>query len=430
MVLLFKRSLICFIVFFLIGCGSGKSTIDKNIVIWHYSNDRQEALNQLAQKYKEQTGINVEFKLFSPPDLYTQKVIAAARAGNLPDIFSMVGEKKTFASFVKVGYILDLTPYMQEESNAWQKSFYNRTLDVDSFKEDNPYGVKPGIYGVPIDTCLVQIVYNKKLFKDAGLDPNNPATNIDDFIKQAQTIKDKLKVSGFVSGWSEGWLLNCIATSWAMNIMGEEKFLKTLKGEVPYTDKQWIDLFNIFVKLRDSGILNPNITTMINKESEEIFSKDKAAFSLNGSWGINIYKQLNPDLDYGYIRIPRVANLYPLKTWGGAGMSFMVNAKSQNKEEAVKLLRWLTSKDQQVFLVKNTNNLPAIKGCKENLPKALQGFIKDFKNFTHPDVWPYMEDSEVIEVRDRGLQRIVMGIMTPEEVAKEMQEVKERLKRR
>lgn len=407
-----------------------KQAKEKKVVAWHWMNDRKDAINALAKKYKEVSGVTVEFKLFSPPDIYAQKVIAAARAGNLPEIFGVLGEKRTLASFIKAGYVVDLTPYMEADAGAWKNKFYPQTLGVVIFKNANNYGIGAGIYGVPIDTTVMQFVYNKTLFKNTALNPEEPPATFEQFISYAQKIKEKNQAYGFICGWGEGWLLNCLATEWAMNLLGEDKFLRTLKGEVPYTDEQWLQVFSLFEKLKNSAILAPNITTMINKEAEDAFSRDKAAFSFNGTWSVNVYKQLSPDLDYAFFPLPKVSDKFQVKIWGGSGSSFMVNANSSNKEEAIKFLIWLTDKEQQEFLIKETNNLPAIKGCEDSLPVMLKPLVRDLDNLTHPDIWPDNEDSRVLEVLNTGLQQIVMGLKSPQEVAKEIQTVKERISRR
>ncbi|MFA5271253.1 MAG: extracellular solute-binding protein [Candidatus Omnitrophota bacterium] len=416
------------LVFLLCACNPQKPKETK-LVAWHWMNDRKDAFNDLAKRYKEKTGIEVEFKLFSPPDIYSQKVIAAARAGNLPEIFGILGEKRTLASFIKAGHVLGLSSYMQKDNALWGQRFYPETIAVVSFTPNNTSKIPEGIYGVPIDTTMIQFVYNKTLLRQAGINPDNPPKTLDEFIEQAKKVKEKKGVNGFVCGWGEGWLLDCLASEWAMNLMGEEKLFKTIKGEIHYTDKDWVEVFSLFAKLRDSGILTPNITTMINKESEDAFSKNKAAFSFNGTWAVNVYKQLGLNMDYGFFPLPKVSDKFPVKVWGGAGSSFMVNAHSPIKEEAVKFLEWLTQKEQQEFLVKETNNLPSIKDCENAFPPILKTLTGSFKMLTHPNTWPYNEDSRVIEVMDKGLQQIVMGIKTPEEIAKEIDEVKSRVLR-
>lgn len=423
---LFKTILVFILTFITISC-SPKRPQEDRIVIWHWMNDRRDAFQALAEKYKQEAGVTVEFKLFSPPDIYAQKVIAAARAGRLPDVFGILGEKKTLASFIKAGYILDLTPYMKEEKGAWEKSFYPQSLGVVQFERNNEYGVNEGIYGVPIDITVMEFIYNKTLFEKAGLDPQNPPADFSQFLDYAKKIKESLGVDGFVCGWGEGWLLNALATEWAINLMGEKKFLKTIEGVVPYTDELWLEVFSLFAKMKNADILTSDITTMINKEAEDLFSKGKAAFSFNGSWAINVYKQLKPDLNYAFFPLPKISDAYPLKIWGGAGSSFMVNAQSPNREKVIAFLKWLTLPEQQKFLAEETNNLPAIKGILESLSSTLKALAEDLDILTHPNIWPYNEDSRVLEVMNVGLQQIVMGIKSPQEVAQEIQAVKTRV---
>jgi len=47
-------------------------------------------------------------------------------------------------------------------------------------------------------------------------------------------------------------------------------------------------------------------------------------------------------------------------------------------------------------------------------------------NATHPNVWGISEFSPVIEALDKGIQSIIIGEKTPEQVAREVQRIKER----
>jgi len=124
--------------------------------------------------------------------------------------------------------------------------------------------------------------------------------------------------------------------------------------------------------------------------------------------------------------LPKVSSEYPTKVWGGAGSSLLIDANSSKKDQAVEFLKWLSAKDQQEFLAKETNNLPAIKNVDENLPLILKGLLGSFTNLTHPDIWPKDEDPRVIETMNRGLQQIVMGLKTPKQVAEEIQKKRKR----
>ncbi|OGX01584.1 MAG: hypothetical protein A2062_06115 [Omnitrophica WOR_2 bacterium GWA2_44_7] len=104
----------------------------------------------------------------------------------------------------------------------------------------------------------------------------------------------------------------------------------------------------------------------------------------------------------------------------------MVYDKSKNKEGAIKFLQWLSDKEQQMFLAEETRNLPANKGAAGRISPALAEFSKAIEYSTHPRVWGVSEFSQVIEAFDKGIQSIIIGEKTPEQVAQEVQKIKER----
>ena len=420
----FKNLSLVLLTFIIFGCGQPKET-KPVITVWHWMTDRDSTFQELAKKYEEKTGIKVIFELYAPSDVYSQKVRAAAQGANLPDIFGILGEKRDFASFIKAGRVLDLTTAMQANMAEWQKSFFDQAVAVNEFAEGNSYGVRPGIYGVPIDIMTIQMLYNKDLFKEMGLNPDKPPQEWEEFLNIGAKIKEK-GLNGMMSGWGEAWMIDCFANNYAFNIMGKDKVLATIRGEVAYTDPDWIRVFTLFKEMKDAGLIAPNVVTMVNKTAEHLFANNKAVFAFNGSWCVNVYKGMNANLSYGIMLPPRATDKFPMAIWGGAGSSFMVNARSKNKEEAVKFLRWLTASEQQVYLAEATNNLPANKNCLSQIPEALAQFSKGMDNATHPNAWEVSEFSTVKDTRDKGIQSIIIGEKTPETVAFEVQKVKER----
>jgi ABC-type glycerol-3-phosphate transport system substrate-binding protein len=165
---------------------------------------------------------------------------------------------------------------------------------------------------------------------------------------------------------------------------------------------------------------------MVNKTAEQIFANNRAAFAFNGSWCLNVYNGMNPGLNYGAMLPPRVSNAYPMVIWGGAGSSFVVNARSSKLSRAIEFLKWLTDREQQVFLAKETTNLPSNKDSLENIPEVLSQFADDMDNTTHPNIWGVEEFPVVKETFYKGIQSIIIGEKTPEQLAQELQAIKER----
>ncbi|MFZ5801317.1 MAG: extracellular solute-binding protein, partial [Candidatus Omnitrophota bacterium] len=204
------------------------------------------------------------------------------------------------------------------------------------------------------------------------------------------------------------------------------KVLATIKGEVPYTDPDWIKVFSLFQAMRDKQVLATGVITMVNKTAEQLFANEKCAFAFNGSWCVNVYKRMNPDLDYGVMLPPKVSDKFPMLVWGGAGSSLVVNNRSANKAQAVEFLKWLTSAEQQIYLAQATNNLPANQNALKGAPQVLSQFADAMDNSTHPNLWAVSEFPMVIEELDKGLQAIIIGEKTPAQLGLELKVLKER----
>ncbi|MFP4473683.1 MAG: ABC transporter substrate-binding protein [Candidatus Omnitrophota bacterium] len=406
----------------LAGCGVMEE--DPNtITVWHWMNDRHDALEELASRYQQKTGITVNFQLFAPSDVYSQKITAAAQARILPDIFGILDKKSVVGDFINAGFVANLKDAYSADNDAWHKRIFEKALVPNHFAPGNPYDVEPGYYGVPLDVMNIQMVYNKDLLQQAGIE--NPPQTFDAFLQAAEKLKG-LNVTPFVTGWGELWLIDCFSSNYAFNIMGKEKVMETYRGNVAYTDEDWIKVFTIFQTLAGQGLVDNDIVTKSNKFAEQDFALERAAFAFNGSWGVNVYHGMNPDLDYGVMRPPPISREHELKIWGGPGGSFMVNAASSRKTKAIDFLKWLTAKEQQVYLSEETKNLPANRHALADLPPELAEFGKAMDQTTHPSIWPVEEDALVKEKFTKGIQSILIGERTPEDVAQEVQRVKER----
>jgi raffinose/stachyose/melibiose transport system substrate-binding protein len=425
-----KLTIIILCLLLCLGCGLRRE--DPNtITVWHWMTDRDKALRELAERYEEETGVKVKIDLFAPSDAYSKKITASAQAGILPDIFGVLDTKTTFADFIRYGFVADLTAAFEKDNGRWKGIFHEKALRSDTFEEGNTYHIKPGIYGVPLDVTTIELLYNKKLLATAGY--QEPPKTFEEFLKVGQALR-RVGIPGMVSGWGETWLIECFAMNYAFNIMGEEKLMATFRGEVPYTDKDWLEVFGLFRALVQNDILIEGVVSKPNKEAEQDFALQRAAFAFNGSWSVNVYREMNPELSYGVILPPPINPDLPMRIWGGAGSSFVVSGNSPRKENAIAFLRWLTEKERQEYLLKATNNLPSNREVLMEVPEALEEFARGLQYATHPTAWEREEAPLVKERLGKGLQAILLGKKTPEAVAVEVQEVKvremEKLKRR
>jgi len=395
----------------------------KEIVVWHWMADRQAALESLADMYSKETGIKVKLVLESPSEKYANKIRFASATGRLPDIYGMLGGAWEFSRFINSGYAVDLSKDLDADGGQWRDEFLNGVIAENEFRQGNEQNVAPGIYGISVDVNNIQMVYNKKLFEQAGLDPERPPRTWEEFIECGRKLKEA-GIPAFVSGWGELWMIDCFADIYARNLMGEDWIIRTIKGDFSYTDDGWVRVLKLFEEMRDAGMLVDGITAMDNKRAEEMFANSQAAMAFNGSWCVNVYGEINPGLDYGVFMPPQLSVEYPMKIWGGVGAPFIVNAKSKNKKEAIDFLKWLTAGKQQVYLSSTTCNLSVNKRAIFSGPPRLKEFADGMDSVVHPKAFPVVENSKVREEFDRGAQAVINGQETPEGVTKSVQKIK------
>lgn len=405
----------------LTACGSSNkaATTSKSepvrLTFWHYFTDRAPLMNELAQEYEAKTGVKVKMELLQT-DVLAQKFQAAVQAGDAPDIVASwagVGDKT--ADLAKEGYIMNLQPYMDQ---GWKDRFEPAFLNSASFTQNNKWGIQPGVYMVVLDSNNMQIIYNTEAYKKAQL---TPPTTLEEWLDQSKKLK-AVGYAPFSAGFG-AWALPSFANMYIWNAVGPEDMEKTYNGEMKFTAEPWVRFLTLFVKMRNAGILADGAVSFDVPASESLFVNGKAATLFDGSWAIGVFKSMNPDFQsYDVFAAPPSRDgKYPLKIPGGVGALLFANGKSAHPEEAVKFLMWLTDKDAQTKYATESLNLPAIKDAAD--PTKLSPVLANFAS-RMGDIAPSLSATmppQVETAMTKGLQNILLGKSTPEQVAREME---------
>ena len=138
------------------GSGGGGNVKSIKVVIAGYSPDETPKFwNELATKYKTQTGITANIQVISW-DVIDQQVKTMAQTNSLPDVMNY----DTFASFAKDGLLYSADEVL---SPSTASDF------IDAFNAGGTYNGK--VYGFPILSSARALFYNKTLFQQAGIVP-------------------------------------------------------------------------------------------------------------------------------------------------------------------------------------------------------------------------------------------------------------------
>lgn len=230
-------------------------------------------------------------------------------------------------------------------------------------------------YGIANGGTANGVVYNKKVWKDAGITtmPKTP----DEFLSDLQKIKDSTKAIPMYTNFAAGWTVG----AWDAYIGG------TATGDADFMNNKIVHMKNPFAKKSDGTGPYAIYNTLYQAVSKKLIENDPTGTDwesskgmLNrgeigcmvlGSWAVNQIKDAGDKKDdVGYMPFPITVNGKQYATAGG-NYSFGVNKKSSNENQIASMLyiKWLVEKSP---MYKDEGSIPALKS--EKLPDVLNDF--------------------------------------------------------
>lgn len=325
-------------------CGGSDSGSDKSdgpvtITWWDTSNATNEAPTyQALVKQFEAANKDIKVKYVNVPfDQAQNKFDTAAGSKGAPDILrSEVGWTPAFA---KKGYFL---PLDGTDALADQAQFQPSLIKQAQYEGKT--------YGVPLVTDTLALVYNKALFKKAGI-TEAPKT-WDELKADAAKIKDKAGVDGY---WGS------TASYYAQPFLyGEgtdtvDAAAKKITVDSPAAKKgygTWLSLFN------GKGLHKADATADAYAHIQDAFVNGKVAAIIQGPWEItNFYKgsAFKDKSNLGIATVPAGSTGKAGAPTGGHNLSVYAGSDKAHQAAALKFVKFMTSaKSQETIALKNS----------------------------------------------------------------------------
>ena len=172
------RQVIFIIYIFLIG--NIANAVD--IEYWQYSyKARLDAMDKLIDAFEaENPDINVIHTNF-PYAQYRTKVAASVAAGEGPDVVQL--------------YYGWLDDYLSAEilQPLSKENFPDHMIESKFFPMVSTMKVNDNYYALPTAVRSLGLFWNKKIFREAGLDPNKPPKTLDELIDYAKKLTKRDK---------------------------------------------------------------------------------------------------------------------------------------------------------------------------------------------------------------------------------------------
>ena len=318
------------------------------ITYWQYFyQTKKDTINELIKDFeKENPDIEVVHETFPYADFGT-KVASSIPIGRGPDVITLY--YGWLPSYVGADYLIPLP----------EKYFPEEFINENFFSFVKPGVTYEGnIYALPIAVRSLALFYNKKLFEEAGLDPNSPPETLDELLEYAQKLS-KYDGKGNLIQEGLGVQPNNQGHHWFREILVRQF------GGTPYTDDGLMvaydspegkEAFKWYTDLStEYNVGFPNFVT----DDRTAFNAQKNAMLIDGSFAIGNFLK-NKALDWGVTTIPSKDGIEAnFASFWCHGITKNVVEDAAKEEAAAKFLKFITSPEAMELWLKNVGELPA-----------------------------------------------------------------------
>jgi raffinose/stachyose/melibiose transport system substrate-binding protein len=275
-------------------------------------------------------------------------------------------------------------------------------------------------YGVPFAYQTLQMFYNKSMFDDLGL---KEPTTWGEFI-DLQNALVAHGVTPMALGAREDWVLPIFADIMGSARYGGSEFERAvLAGEKNFTDPDYIASLEVVNQMR--AYLDPDVTAIANADASLQFTSGQAAQWPGGSYDLDTFKEGAPGTEWGVYQVPPPPGsvLDTALTPAYADGSFGINAASDQQEEALKLLNWMTTPEFGQVMSDRLTQFSPLPGITYADP-----LMQEMNELYKRSAAPYLllvdfryGDPTGTAVLGPDIQNLFLGKKTPQDLATDLQ---------
>jgi len=381
-------------------------------------------IEEMKQAYPD---VTFEFE-YIPHDAYQDKIQILAAANELPDLFEVKGSWTK--NFVSNGRLLSLENMMKADPE-WSGSFKEGVL--------NNFTVDGTIYGVGIEGggSTHIIFYNSDILAEAGYN-EFPKT----FEGLKQMVGD-IRAQGYIPislGDKSSWVAESCYLSTIGNRMTGLDWTNSITDRTgaSFNDPRFIRALDVLVELAEAGAFNEDLNSLEYKEQRTAYYNGKAAMFVEGGWAVNaVNENALPEVLAAtkLVDFPKVeGQVGPdnLNTGGTSGWAIGANAAVADSPEkealAIEIMKRFVNMDSAVRLAE-TGRTPSMKVTEfdsSNLSRLNIEYKAYLEQFLPAPTYDLVWDPAVIETLNSGIQMLLIGNITSEELAAEVQKEYER----
>lgn len=348
------------------GGGGGDTDATGPIQIWLSNNEQELAWgNAVVDAWNEANPDQEVTAQEIPAGSSSEEVITAAiTAGTTPCLVFNIATAAV-SGWVRQGGLVDLSSFDDGASYITDRGGDG----AEAYMTDGGY------YQLPWKSNPVMVMYNKTIFEDAGLDPDDPGmATYDDFLAGAQQIVDSgvdsaiwpSPTSEFYQPWFDFYPLYLAET-------GGTQLVED--GQATFDSDQGRAVAEFWAQVYADGLAPKEAST------DDAMSAGTTAMQLAGPWAISSYADT---VDVGFMPVPTSTGASDVYTFADSkNVSMFTSCEAQGT--AWEFLKYATSEDSDGQLLELTGQMP--------LRTDLAGTFPDYFE-ANPDYAAFADQAE------------------------------------
>jgi len=336
------------------GGGGGGSESRGDITIW-YSNNEQEVAwgKQMVEAWNADHPDEQITAQEIPAGKSSEEVIGAAiTAGNAPCLIyntapSAVGQFEKQGGLVDLSTFEDGASYIEDRSGDAASQYQNTEGDY---------------FQMPWKSNPVVIFYNKDLFAEAGLDPENPElSTYDDFLATSKTLVDSGVAPSAILPAPTSEFFQMQFDFYPLYAAESDGAQLVEDGTATFADTAGYDAAEFWATMYADGLSGQE------QYQGDSFADGQAAMAIVGPWAVSVYE----DVNWGSVPVPTkegkpADEIYTFSDAKNIGLY----SACDNQATAWDVLKFSTSEEQDGQLLEMTGQMP--------LRADLQGTYADY----------------------------------------------------
>jgi multiple sugar transport system substrate-binding protein len=354
------------------------TTEDGKIKVVYWTHSRHDLAFQTDQvaRYNATNKDNVFLILESHTEKITDELNLAFESGQAPDIFTGRFSKN---QYFKLGRVADIEPLLKPEVAERYKPWFIEGKNMRPGPDGKYYlGSIPSGFG---DTY--RFIWNKDLFRAAGLDPNKPPRTFAEMVSYAKKIAQygaTQEPKKYAFAWpgveSDVW------EYWADIPLVDSGIFYFDYNTLKYQFSKQKPILEAYIQMRKDGSLFPGILQLPYDPPRAQFAEGNIGMYFAASWDVGVLTEQFPaKIEWGVAPNPTLDGVKRGASYLSGGYeSLYVSgiAHPETQKAAVRFLEFRCSLPEQVKYYEGGYGVPIMKDIVANARKPTDPHVPGF----------------------------------------------------